>query len=191
MRFPPLTALGAVLLRVSNKASWEKVRQADDLDLNKLRTMEPTPTELAPIWSDEPTDEMEEALRKGPPKGKTRHPQHRDLPYTLPKWRWSKETVVKYPFPETGLEGVLLYIAILQKLMPEEMEEVTVKDILRVAMEPPELAYEKEWDTRYYLPKEIEDLPETERPSAVLKLLQKIKSSNEFLKSLDPFPEQS
>ena len=175
-----------MLLNLSKKASLDKTSWADALNHNKLRAMVPTPTELAPIWSAELTGEMEDAFRKGFPKEKTRHPQHRTLPYTISRWRWIKETVVKYPFPETGLEGVLLYVTILQKLMSEEMMGVTDKDILRVAMAPPNLAYEKDWDTRYYLHKEIEDLPEMERLSAVLKLPQEIKFSNEFLKSLCP-----
>lgn len=166
--------------------------QAMDLLPRQLGSMEYTPTDLSPEWVDDQDDEWEKEVKEGPQKiVKTYTPKHEVDPDADPrKFRRPWEVPAKYPYPDTGLEEVLLYIAAWEKLLDVKVPD---KDVVRVALEedPPAQLYLPKWETRYYLPKEIGDLPETERPSAVLKLLQKIKSSNEFLKSLDPLPEQS
>lgn len=92
---------------------------------------------------------------------------------------------VKEGFPKTGLEEVLTYIAMVQTEQPEAL---SIKEALQLALskdsELKDLCYNEEVENRHYLPKEIEALPESERPAAVLTLLQEIKSSSPFLKGL-------
>lgn len=154
----------------------ERVRNALQALRTSFQKMEFTPTDLSPEWSDFQDDEWEKEMEEGPRKiKKTYTPEHAQA---------------KYPFPNTGLEEALLYVAAWEKLLDVKVPD---KDVIRVALEetPPAQLYLKEWETRYYLPKEIEDLPETDRKSATLKLLREIESSNEFLKNLSPLPEHS
>ena len=108
-----------------------------------------------------------------------------------------KETKTYNPFPKdpnlpkTGIEEVLTYLAVIQLDQPEAL---TDKEAVAKALDQerpiPTWLYNEKVENRHYLPKEIKDLPETDRPAAVLKLLQQIKSSSPLLKSLGLLPEQ-
>lgn len=155
-----------------------------------LRTLgsltEPTPSQTSPSAQDWL---IREGILEANPK-KSYHPEHTPLEELNEAWPPLK---VKYPFPDTGLEEVLLnYAVIQQQVTPARLPDKTiVSAALKIEKNPIPEIYNEVMETRYYLPKEIEDLPETERASATLKLLQQIKSSNEFLKDLSPLPEQS
>lgn len=94
-------------------------------------------------------------------------------------------------FPKTGIEEVLTYLAVIQLDQPKAL---TDKEAVGKALDQegpiPTWLYNEKVENRYYLPKEIEDLPEKDRPDAVLKLLQQIKSSSALLKNLNLLPEQ-
>lgn len=171
-------------LKLSTVPSNQVSKAGNELSY-RLMFMESTPTHGAPVWMDDRDEVWEKLMETQQNIQKTYTPKHGKLPYKI-----LGILEKKYPYPDTGLEEVLLYIAAWEKLLDVKVPD---KDVIRVALKenPPEQLYLPEWETRYYLPKEIEDLPETERASATLKLLQQIKSSNEFLKDLSPLPEQS
>ena len=175
------------LLLIANLSLPDKRESAAVSDaLFKLGLLtEPTRSQTSPTMRQM---SIEEGILEPNPK-KSYRPKH----HSLEKWNAMTPIKLKYLFPDTGLEEVLLNYAVIQKIVTEARlpNEKIVTAALKAEKNQILGLYDEHAETRYYLPKEIEDLPETERPSAVLKLLQKIKSSNEFLKSLDPFPEQS
>lgn len=95
------------------------------------------------------------------------------------------------PFPDTGLEHMILYALIARELCPTV--KTTDKEIAeRCLTEKPDRdVYNEPWETRFYLPKEIEELPKDKRLEATLKLLQKVKSSSVFRKALNLWHKQS
>lgn len=95
------------------------------------------------------------------------------------------------PFPDTGLEHMILYALIARELCPTV--KTTDKEIAeRCLTERPDRdVYNELWETRFFLPKEIEDLPKDERLGATLKLLREVKSSNVFRKALSLWHKQS
>ena len=95
------------------------------------------------------------------------------------------------PFPDTGLEHMILYALIARELCPTV--KTTDKEIAeRCLTEKPDRdVYNELWETRFFLPKEVEDLPKDERLDATLKLLQKVKSSSVFRKALNLWHKQS
>lgn len=95
------------------------------------------------------------------------------------------------PFPDTGLEHMMLYALIARELCPTV--KTTDKEIAeRCLTERPDRdVYNELWETRFFLPKEIEDLPKDERLDATLKLLREVKSSNVFRKALNLWHKQS
>ena len=106
-------------------------------------------------------------LPENPPK-KTYQPKHTKLAES------------RIPFPETGLEHALLQMAVLQRDVPKA--KIPDEAIVAAALRPAECVWNEAVEDRHYLPQEIEALPEGQRLAAVLKLLQKIKSSHEYLK---------
>lgn len=95
------------------------------------------------------------------------------------------------PFPDTGLEHMILYALIARELCPTV--KTTDKEIAeRCLTEKPDRdVYNEPWETRFYLPKEIEELPKDERLEATLKLLREVKSSSVFRKALNLWHKQS
>lgn len=139
--------------------AWQK---ALDTLKDLMYVMEPWPTAV----------NQEEEDPRVPEK--TYYPEHSEY--------WTKEGYL--PFPETGLEHCLLFMLVARKAAESE---ATDERLVQMALKttPDEDIYNEELESRHYLPKEIEELPESKRPEAVLKLLHEIESSTPYLKDLD------
>ena len=176
-----------LLLKANLSIPNEREKEAVWRNLDKLSTLtDPTRSQTSPTMRQM---SIEEGILDPNPT-KSYHPKH------IPLEQWNAMRVpikLKYPFPDTGLEEILLNYAVIQKIVTESRlpDEKIVTAALKAEKNQGLGMYDEHAETRYYLPKEIKDLPETERASATLKLLQQIKSSNEFLKDLSPLPEQS